>query len=173
MPPRNRASPDMTSIASSMKRSLDESGKSLERRRYVGSFQPFPDAGEQDEHHRKTDGSTHAEEQRLQEIVVLLEIEERYAEHSTIGRDKRKIDAQNLVQHGAHLSHHHFGELHDPGDDDDEGNRGQIGEIRAEQVFGDQVAASAAQGENESRRSAHANRRLEFLGNAHERAESE
>jgi hypothetical protein len=102
------------------------------------------------------------------------DVEQRHAEHRAVGGDQRQVDAQHLVQQRAGLLDDQFGELHDRGDHDDEGQRAQVAEIEGlQQVVVDQVAGAGADGEHEGRGRAHADGGLELLRHAHERAQPE
>jgi hypothetical protein len=102
------------------------------------------------------------------------DVEQRHAEHRAVGGDQRQVDAQHLVQHRAGLLDHQFGELHDGGDGDDEGQRAQVFELVGhQQPAVDQVAGAAGHGEHEGGRRAHAERGLQLLRHAHERAQAE
>ena len=94
--------------------------------RYVGAFDPLANAGEEHQHQREADGAAGAEEQRFDEVVLVGDVEQRYAEHRAVGGDQRQVDAQHLMQHRAGLLDHHLGELDDGGDGDDEGQRAQV-----------------------------------------------
>jgi hypothetical protein len=92
----------------------------------VGALDALADAGEEDQHQRETDGAAGAEEQRFDKVVAVGDVEQRHAEHGTIGGDQRQVDAQRLLQGRRGLGDDHFGQLDDGGDGDDEGQRAQV-----------------------------------------------
>ncbi len=97
-------------------------GGALEGLRYVGHVESFTHGGEQHQYQGKTDRRAKAVKQRLQEIVVLADIEQGDAQHGAVGGDQRQVDAQHAVQQRAALAHHHLGKLHHHRDDQDKGN---------------------------------------------------
>ena len=145
----------------------------LERRRHVTGIEPLADAGEQDQHQREADRAAGTEEQRFDEVVLLLHVEQRNPQHRAVGGDQRQIDAQHLVQHRAGLVDEHLGKLDDPGDHHDERQRAQVEQLGAEQVLVDEVAGAGGQRQHEGRRQPHADRRFQFLRHAHEGAQAE
>jgi hypothetical protein len=87
---------------------------------------------------------------------------------------KRQIDAQHLMQYRAGLLDHQFGELDDGGDGDDEGQGAQVFQLVGDQQPAvDDEAGAAGHGQHEGRGCAHAERGLQLLRHAHERAEAE
>ncbi|MPN45745.1 hypothetical protein SDC9_193316 [bioreactor metagenome] len=77
------------------------------------------------------------------------------------------------MQQGAGLLDHQFGELDDCRNHDNEGQRTQIRQIIGnEQVMINEIAGARTQGQHEGGGCAHADGRLEFLGDAHEGAQA-
>jgi hypothetical protein len=60
--------------------------------------------------------------------VALVRVQERHAEHGAVGGDQGQVDTEHPVQERARLAHYHFRELHDHGNDQDEGDRAQVSE---------------------------------------------
>ena len=79
-----------------------------------------------------------------------------------------------LMQQWAGFLYDHFGQLHDGGDRDDERQGAQVFQPeRREQEVVDHVAGTGGHREHERGGRTHAECGVEFLGNAHERAQSE
>jgi len=77
------------------------------------------------------------------------------------------------VQHGAGLLNHHFRELDDGGDGDDEGDGAQVNEVKGDQQgVVDDPAGPGAQGEHEGGGRPHAEGGFQLLGNPHEGAQA-
>jgi hypothetical protein len=149
-------------------------GGALEGRGHVGAVQALADAGKKDEDEGEADRTAEAEEQGFEQVVVQGDVEQGDAEHGAVGGDQRQVDAEHLVQHRAGLLDDQLGDLHDGGDDDDEGQGAQVVDARGDQhVVVHKVAGAAAQGEHEGGCRAHADGRVEFLGDAHEGAQAE
>ncbi|MPM63973.1 hypothetical protein SDC9_110858 [bioreactor metagenome] len=142
--------------------------------RHVGAFDAFADAGEEDQYQREADGAAGTEEQRINEVVVVRNVEQRHAEHGAVGGDQRQVDAQRLLQRRRGLGDDHFGQLDDGRDGDDEGQRAQVLQAkRHQQVVIDDVAGPGRHGQHEGRGGTHAVGGFQFLGNAHEGAKTE
>jgi len=96
------------------------------------------------------------------------------AEHRAVRRDQRQEDAEHAVQHRAACMHDALGELHDRGDDEDEGQRAQMIEAeRCEQPVLHYPRERGRQRQHEAGRQRHAVGRVETSGYAHERAQAE
>ena len=145
-----------------------------ERRGHVGTINPFANGGEKNQHQRKADGIGGAEEQRFDKIVPVGNVQQRHAQHRAIGRNQRQINTQDAVEQRTGFLDHHFRQLDNRGDGDDERDRAQIAQVEGRQEPAvDDIACTGGHRQHEGGCHAHAQRRFEFLRHAHKRAQAE
>ena len=106
--------------------------------------------------------------------MLLVGVQERYAEDGAVGGNQRQVYAEQAVQYRAGLGDEHFGEADKHGDGDDEADGAQVAQAEGfEEVGVEQVGADGGEGEDEGGGKPHAERGVDFARDAHERAESE
>ena len=101
-------------------------------------------------------------------------VQQRHAQHRAIGRNQRQINTQDAVEQRTGFLDHHFRELDNRGDGDDERDCAQIAQVKGRQKPAvDDIACAGGHRQHKGRCHAHAQRRFEFLRHAHKRAQAE
>lgn len=86
------------------------------------SLKPFSDARKDDQCEGEPHRSGHGIGKRLEQIVILLHEQYRYAEHGTVGRDERQEDAECLIKCRTYLLENYLDHLHKSRNHEDENN---------------------------------------------------
>ena len=97
-------------------------GHALHRLGYVVELKPFSDARKDDQCEGEPHRSGHSIGKRLEQIVILLHEQYRYAEHGTVGRDERQEDAECLIKCRTYLLENYLDHLHKSRNHEDENN---------------------------------------------------
>jgi len=131
--------------------------------------QAFAQAGKDQQHQREAKGGAKTIDQALEKTHLLLDGEQRQAEHRAVGGDQRQVDAERLIQRRRRFLDDHLDELHGRRDDQDEGENPQIAEIeRRQQPVLEHPGGGARQGDDEGRGKAHPQRAVHVAGDPHE-----
>src|SRR5665811_857165 len=85
--------------------------------RHIGQCNTFAHAGEQHQYQRETYRGTKATNQAYRKSTFFLHVEQREAEHSTVGGNQRQVNTQHLIQRRADFAYHHLGELNHSSND--------------------------------------------------------
>ncbi|CSF44915.1 Uncharacterised protein [Shigella sonnei] len=103
-----------------------------------------------------------------------IDIQQRHAEHCTVGGDKRQKNPQQTVKHRAGFAHHHLGELHDHSNHQNKCQGAQVNQIKWDQNPRiDKPGANRRQRHHKRCCQPHAHRGFQFFGNPHKRTETE
>lgn len=137
-------------------------------------FQSVAQRGEADQDQAEADRSTEAVQNGSGEAVAGLVVEQHHAEHRTVARDERQVQTEEPVQERGVGGQQELGELHQDGDEQDEGEAAEVFKTeRDEQGVKDRIAQRRGQGEDECGGKREAERRIEAPRGAEEGAESQ
>ena len=59
--------------------------------------------------------------------MTRVDVQQRHAENGAVSGDQRQEDAQQAIERRAGFAHHHFGKLHHHRDNQNKGQRTEIG----------------------------------------------
>ena len=108
-------------------------GRAAEGCRHVRRIESLAQRREQQQCESEAGAGARAEDERLEQSVLAIDVQQRHAEHGAVGRDQRQEDAEQLVQQRARRPHHDLGELHHARDQQDEDQRAQVLEAERHQ----------------------------------------
>lgn len=141
---------------------------------HSGLLNPLADRGEQDDGQGKAQAAGEAIDQRLQEIVVLLDVQKRHAQYGAVGGDEGQVDAQGLIQGGHALFQKHLHHLHNGGNDENESSSLHVPQVqRREDIVVHCPGNHGGQGHDEGDRYAHAQGSVRLFGHTHEGADAQ
>ena len=122
----------------------------------------------------RTEAARDAVDQRLDEVIAVLNVQQGHAEDGAVRRDEGQVDAQRLIQRGDGLLQEHLDELHKGGDDEDEHDGLHVHEFqRHEQELVDGPGGRRGDAHDERDGEAHAGGGVDLARAAEERAAAE
>src|SRR5574341_652858 len=126
------------------------------------------------EHQRQREpgAGPEGEDDPLHQRVFPVGLEDRQGEDRAIGGDEREGDAQRAEGRRGELLDHHFDDLHEGGDDDDEGDESEVGRVREDEGV-EGPHRERRHDEDERVRGAHAERGVDLARDPEEGAEAE
>ena len=129
------------------------------------------DARQEHQGEQETRARGQGKYQGFEQPVFLALADDGDAEHRAVGGDQRQEDAQRLVQRGNGLFQEHLHELHQGGDDQDEGDGLEVAEVVGrEQEFLHAPGDDRGHGGHEDHGQPHADGHARILGRTDERA---
>ena len=136
----------------------------------AGNLQLLADGGKQEDGQQEAQTTGDAVDHGPDEVVVILHVQQGDAQHGAVGGDQGQVHAQGGVQGGDVLLQEHFHELHQTGDDQDEGHGLHELQVQRDEDQVHQVAECGGQTHNEGHGRAHAHGGVDLLGHAQEGA---
>ncbi len=110
----------------------------------------------------------------LQQVELLLDHQDRDAQHGAVGGDQGQEDAQRLIERRRELLEHDLDHLHEGRNHEDEDDRLHIDDVQRHEHIGlNQPRHDGRNGHHEGYGSSHAQRSLDFRRHAQKGADAE
>lgn len=153
----------------------DESeGHAAETAGRLGYLKLLADSGEDPEGKREAERRREAVDYGLEDIEVLLDYEDRYAEDRTVGRYQRKKDTKRLIEGRSYLLENDLEELNEERDYEDEDNcLEELESERIEDVVLEHPRDGRRQSDHERYGRSHSERRRGLLRHPEERTDTQ